>query len=580
VNAKKRKRTLWISLVVIAVVGLGGCAVARRRAQIADAPQSGDVVTAFVGDLSASASASGRLQPKQEAQLALGTAGTVEQVYVAVGDTVKKGDVLIQLETGNLQRAVESAKQNLAISEANLAELRNDPDVKDVAAARAAVDNAQAQLDDLLAGPSDEELAQAQAALTTAQANLDDLLAGPSREELEQAQAALASARSALAAAKARYEALDDQLVVAQNNIDNAQLAIDRARDAYNLLVWNNWKAADSWGPYSPQAAALKNARIGYDVAVANYQLTEIDINDAAVRSAEAQVAQAEARLASLTEEKTVQIAAAEAQVARAQASLSALTEEKTAQIAAARAQLAQARATLTKLLDGPSEEQLLIAEAQVEQARISLEEAEDNLKSASLLAPFDGTVTAVHVAAGELASGLAVELADTESLEVVLAVDEIDVGAIHVGQPTRVTLETWSDVELTGKVVSIAPKSTTISGIVAFWVHLSLDAGDLPVLTGMTANADLVTAQRENVLLVSNRAIIADRDANKYYVNKIQGDEIVKTEIVIGLRDNSYTEIVSGLEDGDQVYIGIIDEGLDFTQGPPENVRERMREQ
>jgi HlyD family secretion protein len=579
VNVKKRKRILWISLVVIAVLGLGGCAIARRRARIIGEPESGDIVTVFVGDLSASASASGRLQPKQEAQLALGIAGTVERVYVEVGDTVKAGDVLVQIETDNLQRAVESAKQNLAISEATLAELRAAPDAEDLAAAQAAVANAQAQLDDLLAGPSDKELAQAQAALTTAQANLDDLLAGPSDEELAQARTALASAKASLAAAKARYEALDDQLVIAQNNIDNAQLAIDRARDMYNLLVWNNWKAADSWAPYSPQAAALKTARIGYDVAVANYQLTEIDVNDAAVRSAEAQVTQAEARLASLTEEKTVQIAAAEAQVAQAQASLSALTEEKTAQIAAVRAQLAQAQAALARLLDGPSEEQLLIAEAQVEQARIALEEAENNLESASLLAPFDGTVTAVHVAAGELASGLAVELADMENLEVLLAVDEIDVGAVHIGQPTIVTLETWPDIELHGEVVSIAPKSTTILGIVTFWVHLSLDTGDLPVLSGMTANADLVTARRENVLLVSNRAIIADRDANKYYVNKVQGEEIVKTEIVIGLRDNSYTEVLSGLNEGDQVHIGAVNEGLDFMEGPPENVREQMRE-
>jgi HlyD family secretion protein len=581
VNVKKRNRTLWISLVILAVVILGGCGLARRRARIAAAPEAGDTVTVFVGDLSASASASGRLLPQREAQLALGISGIVEQVYVDVGDSVKAGDVLVQLETDDLERAVESARQSLAISEANLAELSKAQDAEDLVAAQAAVDNAQAQLDDLLAGPSEQEVAQAESALTTAQANLDDLLTGPSKEELEQAQAALTSAKAALVAAKARYEALDDQLVIAQNNIDNAQLAIDRASDAYDQLLWNSRDrlVAESWGPHSPQAAALKNAKISYDVAVANYRLTEIDVNDAAVRSAEAQVAQTEALLASLTEDKSVQIAAAEAQVARARANMLTLTEVKTVQIAAAEAQLAQAKAALSKLLDGPSEEQLLIAKAQVEQARISLEEAEDNLASAALVAPYEGTVTAVYVAAGELASGLAVELVDTESLEVVLLVDEIDIGAIQVGQPTVVTLETWPDRDLSGEVTSIAPKSTVVEGIVTYEVHLSLDAGDLPILAGMTANADLVTAQRQSVLLVPNRAIIADREASKYYVNKVQGEEIVKTEIVIGLRDNTYTEVISGLEAGDQVYIGVIDEGLDFTQGPPENVRERMRE-
>ena len=76
-------------------------------------------------------------------------------------------------------------------------------------------------------------------------------------------------------------------------------------------------------------------------------------------------------------------------------------------------------------------------------------------------------------------------------------------------------------------------------------------------------------------MLLVPNRAIIADRQANKYYVNQVNGDEMSKIEVTIGLRDDSYTEITSGLQESDQVYIGIIDEGFDFTNGPPEEARE-----
>jgi HlyD family secretion protein len=576
-KTRKRKRSLWIVLSIIAVTAivLGGCAVARQRAQAANAPQAGDIAVAFIGDLSASASASGQLLPDQEAQLTLGMAGKVENVYVQTGDQVQAGDILVQLENGNLQRAVESAEQTLAINQANLAELLKEADDQDVAAAQASIDSAQAQLDDLLAGPGEEELAQAQAALDSAQAQLDDLLAGPSEEELAQAQAALNSAKSALEAAKARYAALDDQLIVAQNDINSAQLGMDSARDMYNLLVWNNWKAADSWAPYSPQGAAVKNAQINYDVAVANYALTEINVNDSAVRSAEAQVAQANATLAALTGDRTVQIAAAEARVMQAQANLAALTEDKTVQIAAARAQLAQAKASFAKLIDGASEEQIAIAKAQVEQALISLQDAQDNLAEATLVAPFAGTVTNVYVSVGELASGLAVELVNMNSLQVVLNVDEIDVGTIEVGQPTIVTLETWPDLELPGEVASIAPTSQNIGGIVSYQVRLSLATGDLPVLVGMTATADLITAQRENVLLVPNRAIIADREAGKYYVNRVTGDKTTKIEVTIGLRDSTYTEITSGLQESNQVYIGTIDEGFDFRNGPPEGVRE-----
>ena len=577
----KSRKFLWISaiaivgIIVVTVLVLGGGWFRGQNAQAVAEPEPGQVVMAFTGDLAPSASASGQLLPDQEARLALGTSGRVEHVYVQVSDQVRAGDLLVQLESDDLQRAVASAEQSLAMQEANLAELLKEPDARDVAAAEASVANAQAQLDDLLAGPSDEELAQAEAARISTQARLDDLLAGPSEEELAQARAALQSAQATLRAAEARYEALGDQLVIAQNDINNAQLAKDRARDQYNLLVWNDWKAGVSWAPYSPQGAAVERAQIDYDVAVANYNLTQINANDSAYRSAQAQVAQAEAALAALTEDKTAQIASARSQVAHAKATLATLAEEQTAQIAAARAQLAQARANLAKLLDGASDEQRAIAKAQVEQARISLEEAKDNLEDATLRAPFDGMVTDVTVTAGEWASGPAVEMVDIDSLQVVLDVDEIDIGEIEVGQPTVITLETWPDRELQGKVIAVAPKADNVGEIVTYQVRLGFDAGALPVLTGMTASARLITSSRENVLLVPNRAIIADRQEGKYYVNRMEGEGMKRVEVTIGLRDDSHTEILSGLEEGDRLFIGEIEEGLDFRSGPPSGVRE-----
>jgi HlyD family secretion protein len=561
-----------LAIVLLASMGLGGCAILRRRVRAASALAAEDVATAFIGDLSASASASGRLLPQNETQLTIARAGRIEKVYVQVGDTVDAGQALIELESDDLLRAVQTAEQNLRIQEANLASLVRAPDPEDLAAARAAIESARAHLDDLLAGPTDQELAQAQASLDTAQARLEDLVAGPSADELAQARAALDGAKASLQAAVARYEALDDQLIVAQSEIDNAQEAIRRARDAYDQLIWNSRDrlVAESWGPYSPQAAALRRAEVNYEVAVANKKLTEINANDASVQSAKAQVAQAEAALAALTDERTAQIAALEAQVAQARANLTALTDENDVQIAAARTQLAQAQASLSRLLEGPSEAQLAIAKAQVEQARIALEEATDNLEAATLVAPFAGTVTALYVTDGEYASGPAVELVDTSSLRIVLNVDEVDIGAIRVGQSSSVSLETWPDRDLQAEVVSIAPQAQNRGGIVTYEVRLSFDREDLPVRTGMTANADLTTAQREGVLLVPNRAIIADRQANRYYVSKIVDGETVKTEVTIGLRDDAFTEITSGLGAGDQVFTGTIETGLDFRSGPP----------
>jgi len=342
---------------------------------------------------------------------------------------------------------------------------------------------------------------------------------------------------------------------------------LENARYFYDALA-NDWQHKE-YAPFSPEAETLKDAQTNYDVALARYNLNKASINDAAYRSAQAQVAQAEANLAQLTEEETVQIANARAQLAQAQANLAALTEEKTTQIANARDQLAQAEANLAPLLEGASDEKLSIAEAQVQQAQIALEDAQDRQADARLIAPSDGVVTAVHVAVGEWASGLAVELVDTSSLEVVLDADEVDMGAIALGQPAAVTLEAWPDQELDGQVISIAPKAKDGTEIVTYEVHLSIEAGELPVRTGMTANAELVTADLQNVLLVLNRAIIADRKAGKYYVNQMQDEETTQVEVRIGLRDSAHTEIIDGLNEGDELVIGE-DRELDLMSGPP----------
>jgi multidrug efflux pump subunit AcrA (membrane-fusion protein) len=83
-----------------------------------------------------------------------------------------------------------------------------------------------------------------------------------------------------------------------------------------------------------------------------------------------------------------------------------------------------------------------------------------------------------------------------------------------------------------------------------------------------MTANADLVTAERTNVLLVPNRAITSDRETGGYYVNRIAGEETSQVEVTIGLRDSEYTEIIDGLEEGDSVSLVEAKDRLTF--GPP----------
>ena len=588
----KSRRTRRIILGVLAVVVvLAAVWFVRERPlkqfrqgpALAANPGSNDVVTAFIGDLSAGTTASGSLLPQREAHLALGIAGRVEKVHVEVGDEVKAGDVLVQLETSNLERAVRSAEQTLAIQEASLAELRAGASEEEIAAAKASLQSAQAGL-----ASAKANLASAQAGLLSAKSALTQ--AELARDALADAEAiAEANLKSAKAGLKSAQAQLDALLKGADaETLEQARLNLEQARNS----LWHAQLERDAvkGRPGTPDYLkkqmdiAVANAEIAVRLAEISYQQAQegateetIAAAQASVAAAEAQVVNAQAQLDDVANQK----AQAEAAVAQAQAAVKqaeAMVAQAEAGVQQAEAAVAQAEANLTMLLKGASGEQITIAEAQVEQARIALEEAHENLAKATLVAPFDGIVTGVYVEVGEWATGLAVDLMDPNSLEVVLDVDEMDISSLSIGQQAVVTLESWPDEELIGEIVSIAPQATkSASEIVTYEVHLSLDAGDLPVRAGMTANAHLVTAHRENVLLVPNRAIIADRKVGKYYVNLIQGDKVVKTEVTIGLRDRDYTEITSGLKEGDKLLIGEVSGKLDFREGPPEEIR-RLR--
>ena len=540
---RNSKRKWWwiggVVVVLIVAAGLfwrGQTAVSNQAAEV----QTGDIVAAFVGDLSASATASGTVLAQQEAALSLTASGTVAEVTVAVGDRVAADDVLLRLQTAELERAVTSAEQNLVIQQANLESLLAEASAADVAAAQAAVASAEASLADLLAGPSADEVASAEADVRAAEAdiaasfaNLSSNAAGGNAEEIRAAEIELELAQQTATSAAEQHSTI---LVT-----DNEYISADRLAEMEESARMSALQAN----------ADLAAAQEAYDRAV-NGDTDAIAISQMSVSVNVANRDAAQARLDLL------------------------LQPPSAAQVASAEAQVAQAQASLDQLLRDPSAARIVQAEVAVAQAQISLDRANLNWEQAVLVAPFAGTVTAVHVTAGEIASGVLVEIVADDSLEVVLSVDEVDVGDIVVGQTAVLTLESWPNSEIEGEVRFIAPKAANNnSGLVTHDVHLAMGATDLPVLTGMTANANLITAQRDGVLLVSNAAIEVDRSNGTYSVNLVQRDAegAITTEVVpvtIGLRDSGFTQVVDGLSEGDEVAIGTIAPVLEFNGGGP----------
>ncbi|HFQ92365.1 MAG TPA: efflux RND transporter periplasmic adaptor subunit [Anaerolineae bacterium] len=523
-----KKYKFWIIGGVIVLLGLAAFGLNRANSSSAAETEIGDTAVAFIGDLSESATASGQIAAQQKAALSLAASGIVDQVLVDVGDQVSAGDVLVQLDTAALERAVASAQADVAVAQANLDKLLTGPDAADLASAEAAVASAQVKLDDLLDGPTEEEIAASAASVKAAQANT----------------------WGASGKVQASNEVSEADILAAEADLQDA---LDKQQAAHDTWVMLADCEVNDAGTYSctpsdhPQMdAATQNVEAANaQVAIAQARLEELRSPDSNnVASSQASLASAAAQY--------------DAAVARHEALLAGATAEE---IAAAEADLANAQATLDKLLEGSSDTDIQIQEIRLAQAETSLRDAQLKLANATLTAPFAGVVTAVHVSEGELASGLAVEIVDPDSLEAVLSVDEIDVGQLAVGQPAIVTLEPWPDAEITGEITAISPSAANNGGLVTYDVHLSLANTDLPVRVGMTANANLLTESREDVLLVPNAALTADREKGTYTVNLVRTaedgtTEITQVEVTIGLKDNQYTQITSGLVAGDVVLL------------------------
>ncbi len=497
------------------------------------AGQAETTVIAATGDLDAAATASGRVEARRQAGLAFQQGGTVAEVLVEAGMPVQAGDPLVRLDSTDLQRAVLEAEQALLIQEQQLANLTAPPSAAELAVAEANVASAQARLDSLQSGPTAAEIAASEATLRASEA------------DVTAAAARLESAQSGGTA--------EDRLG-AEFALEAAQTAYTRAEEAHRAsydCTWNDQTGAfDCVGGSDREKAARVTASQAYaDLVAAQERLANLQPGAAAEAIASAQ--------ASLTS------AVARRDAARARHDL-LLAGGSEADRAAAAAALARAQAQLETLREGPAATQIARQEALVEQAHVAVARANLALEKSVLAAPFRGVVTAVNTSPGEMTSGLVVELIDMDSLEVVLDVDEVDIGEIAIGQPAGVTLPGWPGTTLDGAVVAIAPENEANSaGTVVYQVRLSLPAGALPLREGMTADARLVTARREGVLLLPNAAIKADRANGTFSVDVVSGREangtliVTETPITIGLRDGEFTQITAGITAGTEVAIG-----------------------
>ncbi len=200
------------------------------------------------------------------------------------------------------------------------------------------------------------------------------------------------------------------------------------------------------------------------------------------------------------------------------------------------------------------------VAAAVVEQAQANLEYSQVQLGYTTILSPIAGVVASVSTQEGEtvsasLAAPTFVTIIDLDRLEVQVFVDETDIGKIRIGQNARFTVDTYSDTDFWGTVTAIYPKAVIQDNVVNYIVTLSIDdLHDKTLRPEMTTNVTIQLETRENVLAVMTSAILRDR--GQRFVTVVSGGQQTKRQVKTGWRDDGYTEITDGLQEGETVLV------------------------
>jgi HlyD family secretion protein len=249
---------------------------------------------------------------------------------------------------------------------------------------------------------------------------------------------------------------------------------------------------------------------------------------------------------------------------------------------------------------NGASQSQLDQDNNSLQSAQVALKTAQDNLNATTLTAPANATVASINGVVGQNASGGSgsssssssssafIVLLDLSSYTISSQVNEADIANVQVGQPVRFNVNAYPNSTFRATVSSIGLVGTSTSSVVTYPVTLSVDMNSLNgahLYPGMTATANITTAQRIGATLVSNAAFSFTTTAiqagvisasslrsalsssltgsslssagNQRVVLELKNGQLTPVLVTVGLTNGTFTEVLSGLQPNDQVVVG-----------------------
>jgi HlyD family secretion protein len=258
---------------------------------------------------------------------------------------------------------------------------------------------------------------------------------------------------------------------------------------------------------------ATATVEVGTQVS-GTLQTVEVDFNDGVLpgqviaridpSTFQARVSQAQAALAS-----------AQANLAEARASaINAQNDFQRKSELAAKQLVSRTERDLSAAQRDQTAARVQSAQAQIQQQVANLNSAKLDLAKTIIRSPVKGTVLARNVEPGQtVAASLQTPVlfriaGDLSEMEIVLAIDESDIGQLQVGQQATFTVDAFPDRNFRGKVKQIRLAANNVSNVITFPVVIEVRNTDQVLLPGLTATAQIITSQKNQVLTVPNAAL------------------------------------------------------------------------
>lgn len=504
-----------------------------------DAPQEPVTVTATKQDIQKTITATGSIISAQEETAFATTSGSypISEVYVKVGDVVKKGDPLYKLDMTTMQETLKYQQEALSLQNQQNA---ISSGAEERALQKSKDDGAKKIID------ANNDLAEAKRSQTAAERARKD------------ADNSLGDARRAESSAQDKVNAANNTLNAANSKVSELQ---NKLNEAKNMPEENeNGESTEKEGIISDLESQLDAAKMAVSDAQSSVESAKKDLDSAraGIRSAESTLNNAKDTVASSARKlDDANLAAGQAQEL---ADNSVLTEAET----------------------------MKKAELQAKQSLISSQQeiakSEQELGKATVYATMDGTVTNVNIKPGQTYSGTdAVVIDNVTDLKASADIDEAQIPYIAMGQKVQIKTDATEGEILNGTVTFVSPtatknskkdgeesKTASVSKTRATYrVDVTLDGNNEKLRLGMTAKMTFIVADKSNVLAVPTSDISTNDDGSKYVVVYKADGTTENVPVQVGISNEFYSEITeSTLKEGAKIVEDSADGGDDAALG------------